>query len=204
MHIWPVSSTGFCDWFNEPGLVSPPQATTMFCLPPSPPHFHHHIVITITITTVPTGHHHNTVKYSALCEADPNFRWHWPMAMIMVTIMVNYDDDDGALWWWWWWWFMMMVVMTVSSGGLIPRSQPHSPSHHQVLIKGIGHLFIFISATTHQTLFNIFHLMAQILYCWGGYTDNGPADSQDEAWKDLNWAAGLGALANQQNNAGSK
>ena len=169
----------------------------MFWLPPSPPHCHHH------------HHHHRLHRPPPQHSEVLGFMRGRPqlqvtLAMIMVTIMVNYDDDDGALWWWWWWWFMMMVVMTVSSGGLIPRSQPHSPSHHQVLIKGIGHLFIFISATTHQTLFNIFHLMAQILYCWGGYTDNGPADSQDEAWKDLNWAAGLGAWANQQNNAGSK
>ena len=33
----------------------------------------------------------------------------------------------------------------------------------------------------------------KILECLGGYTDNGPADSQDEAWKKLDWAAGLGA-----------
>jgi len=62
------------------------------------------------------GHHHNTVKYSALCEADPKFRWPHPTK---------------------------------------PTTQPFTPS--------------------------------------GGYTDNGPADSEDEAWKKLDWAAGLGA-----------
>jgi len=33
---------------------------------------------TTTITTLTTGHHHNTVKYAALCEADPKFRWPEP------------------------------------------------------------------------------------------------------------------------------
>jgi len=54
------------------------------------------------------GHHHNTVKYSALCEADPKFRWPEPTK---------------------------------------PTTQPFTPS--------------------------------------GGYTD--------EDWKELDWAAGLGA-----------
>merc|ERR1712037_522979 len=100
---------------TEPGFGTTQESRqTLSCGPTEPGLNPTNSVSILTMTHTGNGSHHNTVKYSALCEADPKFRWPRPTP---------------------------------------PTTQPFTPS--------------------------------------GGYTDRRPA--ADEAGKDLDWAAGLGA-----------